>query len=420
MLGGLGKRARSSAPPPFGRTLFFYYAHVFSYDFIFGYAIFPVYFQLQGISPEIIGAILAFWAAGIIVLELPAGLLADIFDRRVLLVLSPLAKSACFLIWIFAGQQVHLYFVGMVFWSLASALRSGAKEALLYEHIEINKQTHRYTTILGRERALQEGATLTGAVLGGLMTSVDLKLAFWISLAPLGFCALAACFVPDPRRSDGAKMHFSLKLAPDLLRFTWTEFFSRREVRHVTLYVALCVSFVGTLEDFNQLFLLAVNAPVWSIGVIIGAIGLVRLILAYHAGWFERFPAFSWLAPLGSGVALFVSGFMPPLFAVLAMATAFALIAPLLVLSASKFQQAIDGASRATTTSVMSALMEALSVVFNLAIAFLFSQLDVLKTYQVGGAYLVLFAVWEMAQKRRAVPLPEAARAAEGTNGASR
>lgn len=58
------------------KTLFFYYLYVFSYDFIFGYAIFPAFFQLQGSSPEMAGTILAFWAACIIVFKVPSGLSA--------------------------------------------------------------------------------------------------------------------------------------------------------------------------------------------------------------------------------------------------------------------------------------------------------------------------------------------------------
>ena len=52
--------------------------------------------------------------------------------------------------------------------------------------------------------------------------------------------------------------------------------------------------------------------------------------------------------------------------------------------------------------------MEFLSLVFNLTIALLFAHLDVVKTYQAAGAYLMLFALWELfrgrAQARQAPP----------------
>ena len=386
---------------PLGRTLAFYYAHVFFYDFIFGYAIFPAYFQLKGASPEMIGALLAVWAACIILFEVPAGLLADIADRRVLLCLAPLVKAVCFVIWVFADGQAIFYFVGIAFWSLASALRSGTKEALLYEHIVVSDQIHRYTSILGRERAFQESATLAGAALGGLIASHNLELAFWVSIVPLVLCAVAAGFVADIRSVRVTSADFSPMRTAGLLKSTLSEYLSKPEVRYVTLYVALCVTFLGTLEDFNQLFLLAIGMPVWSIGLIIAGIGIARLTLAYHASLFERFPATGWLSPFICGGALLITGFLPPVYALAAMVSAFVLVAPLVVLTMSRFQKTLDSASRATTTSVMSAFMEGLSVVFNLGIAFLFSQLSVVKAYQAGGVYLLLFAVWEFSRRGR-------------------
>lgn len=397
---------------PLSRTLFFYFAHVFFYDFIFGYAIFPAYFQLKGASPELIASLLAFWAACIILFEIPAGLLADIADRRRLLCIAPLVKAACFIIWVSANGNVAFYFVGIAFWSLASALRSGTKEALLYEHIRADEQLHRYTAILGRERAFQEGATLLGAALGGLVASRNLELAFWVSIMPLLLSALAASFVADIRSSRDRATDTSASNSAALLRTTLKDYLSKPDVRYLTLYVALCVTFLGTLEDFNQLFLLAIHMPVWSIGLIGSAIGIARLTLAYHASLFERFPATSWLSPLICGSALVVAGVLPPVFALVAMAAAFIFVSPLIVLSMSRFQKTLDNASRATTTSVMSAFMEGLSVVFNLGIAFLFSQLSVVKAYQAGGVYLLLFAFWELS---RHVRIPHARTVAEPT-----
>lgn len=382
------------------KTLRFYYLYVFSYDFIFGYAIFPAFFQLQGSSPEMVGAILAFWAACIIVFEVPSGLLADILNRKVLLVAAPILKGACFLIWIFADGHPWMYFLGMAFWSLASALRSGTKEALLFEHVTANDKTHEYTALIGKERAFQEAATLLGAASGGLLAAQNLELAFWLSLAPLSICALSALPLTDLRRTRKITQRPSFSQAPRLIKTTWTEYVSKPEIGRITLYVALCVTFLSTLEDFNQLFLLAINMPVWSIGLSVALMGLARLLLAYHASWFERFPAFVWAAPLLCGAALFLSGFLSFAYALLAMASAYILTAPLTVLTMSRFQKALDGEGRATATSVLSVFMEALSLVFNIAIVILFSQLSVLKTYQVCGIYLAAFAIWEMTRRR--------------------
>ncbi|KCZ95234.1 major facilitator family transporter [Hyphomonas hirschiana VP5] len=346
-----------------------------------------------------VGAILAFWAACIIAFEIPSGLLADIFDRKALLIAAPLLKGACFVVWVLADGQIWMYFLGMALWSMASALRSGTKEALLFEHVTAHGRAPDYTSILGKERAFQEAATLSGAAAGGLIAAQNLELAFWLSLVPLSLCALSALPLSDLRKERRITQDTSFTRAPELIKTTWSEYMSKPEIRRVTLYVALCVTFLSTLEDFNQLFLLAIEMPVWSIGIAIAGMGLARLMLAYYASWFEHFPAFIWIGPLFCGGALFLSGFLSFAYSLLAMASAYILTAPLMVLTMSRFQKAFDGEGRATATSVLSVSMEALSLVFNIAIAILFSQLNVLKTYQICGAYLVVFALWEMARR---------------------
>ncbi|MFC6198311.1 MFS transporter [Ponticaulis profundi] len=387
----------------FERTLIAYFLHVFCYDFMFGYAIFPAYFQLKGTAPELIGIILALWAAGIILFEIPAGLLSDLVDRRLLLTLAPLLKGTCFVIWILAGTQgvPYLFFVGIIFWSLASALRSGTKEALLYEQVAAADKLHRYSNILSKERALQDGATLSGAAIGGLIAGYNLELAFWVSLLPLAVCAVAALFLVDVRKQKGLSGGGSFSGVPGLIFDTWQEYASKPELRYVTLYVVLGVTFLSTLEDFNQLFLLAIGLPVWSIGVAVAVMGTARTALAYFASHLERLPCIFWLIPLLSGCALAVSGDRSGLVSLLCLSFSYILLAPLFVLTMARFQRALDGGSRATSTSVMSAVIESFSVLFNIVIAVLLSRLTVLEVYQVCGLYLIAFALWELWQKRR-------------------
>ncbi len=385
---------------PFRQTLNIYYLHVFCYDFIFGYAIFPAYFQLQGSSPELIGGILAFWAAGIIVFEIPTGLFSDLIDRRFLLILAPACKAICFLIWIFADGHVGYYFLGMAFWSLASALRTGSKEAWLYEHVSSHGRPGEYTTILGRERGIQDAATLLGAAIGGVFAGLNLQLAFWMSTIPLTVCAVSGGFLKDVRTVRLSTEATPISLVPGLLKSALQDYFSKPQVRYATLYIMLCVTCLSTLEDFNQLFLLAIKMPVWSIGITIAAMGAARALMSFFSGRFERLGWISWVFPALSGGALLASGFFPSAFALVALALAYILIAPLLVLSMSRFQHAIASTSRATSTSLMSMLIESLSVVFNVLIAILFSVLTVIETYQVCGLYLVVFALWDWFQTR--------------------
>ncbi len=112
-----------------GRFLGLYYAYAFLFDVMLAYAVYTALFELHGLSVSEIGLLLAFWSASAIVLEMPSGALSDQFDRRLLLVLAPLAKALTFVCWGLAAGNFWLYGLGFLCWSLGQALQSGSREA---------------------------------------------------------------------------------------------------------------------------------------------------------------------------------------------------------------------------------------------------------------------------------------------------
>ena len=108
---------------PYQASLRDWDAYIFLGELTFAYAIYTAYFSLQGLSAATIGILLAVWSASTVVFELPSGALSDRFNRRTLLILSPLFKGACFIAWVLADGTVWLYGLGFMFWALSYALR---------------------------------------------------------------------------------------------------------------------------------------------------------------------------------------------------------------------------------------------------------------------------------------------------------
>ena len=117
------------------RLLRAYCAYAFLFDFMLCYAVYTALFELKGLSTTQIAALIAFWSATAVLLEVPSGALSDRFDRRWLLFAAPLAKLFTFVCWGIADGNFWLYGLGFLFWSIGSALYSGTGEALLYERL---------------------------------------------------------------------------------------------------------------------------------------------------------------------------------------------------------------------------------------------------------------------------------------------
>lgn len=128
----------------------YYYLSSFFFDFVFAYAIYNVLFNIRGLSVPQISILLAFWALMASLFEIPTGGLADSWSRKKMLVIAPIIKAICFVIWAFAGSNFYIYALGFVFWGLSSSLVSGTTQALLYDELVKFKKRGEYTKILGR------------------------------------------------------------------------------------------------------------------------------------------------------------------------------------------------------------------------------------------------------------------------------
>jgi MFS family permease len=240
-----------------------YYAYVFLFDFMLAYAIYTALFALEGISTAEIGLLLAFWSASAIVLEMPSGALSDHFDRRTLLIAAPLLKALTFVCWGVADGNFWLYGLGFLFWSAGQALQSGTREALLYERMEQAGQADDFDKVLGRDAAAEGLGIGAGALVGGFVAEASLDWAIWLSIVPLLLGSVAALWLSDTRPARHVAQgetpitylsHFANALG---------EFRRHADLRFVVVYMAVGLILFELLEEFDQLYYLAVGVPIW-------------------------------------------------------------------------------------------------------------------------------------------------------------
>lgn len=383
------------APRGIGLRLAAYYTYVFAFDCIFGYAIYTGYLALQGLSPAAIGGLLAIWAAEAVVFEVPSGALADRCDRRVLLILAPLIKAGCFVVWALApAGVVWPYALGFLLWEVGASLQSGTREALFYEHLAAARVTRWYEVLLGREAAWRTAGVVTGCAAGGFIGAVSMPLAFWASLPALVVAAIAAVFLPDIRMCGAQRSAPHLSWAQHI-RGAARAFRGGAQLRFLAIYVALGLAVLGSLEEFDQLFYVAVGLPVWVWGLAIGATGLLHMGASLYAHRLRPWRAVLWALPVAAGCALLAAGALAPApWAVALLIMAYAVVAPAEVLVTARFQRALSGDSRATATSALNVCREGASVVCMIGFGLLADAAGIVSAYQVAGALMLVFAAW--------------------------
>lgn len=384
---------------PLRRFLLLYYAYAFLFDFMLAYAIYTALFELEGLSTGQIGVLLAFWSASAIVLEMPSGALSDHFDRRLMLVLAPLAKVLTFVLWGLGSGNFWIYGLGFLFWSLAQAMQSGSREALLYERLDREGRSAEFSKVLGRDNAAEGIGIGAGTLLGGFVAWYSFDLAVWLSIPPLLAAALIALWLHDARRDAGpssAAPYSAERPATYLSHFLEAigEFRRHAELRFITTYVATGLVVFELLEEFDQLYYLAVALPVWAWGLLAAGVEGFYALASLHAHRLAGRPFLAWALPLAGGLLLVLASLDGSAWYALVLCAAYIVVAPVTVLAEARFHKVMEGGSRATTTSALVMAENVVGVLATLVFGFLAQWVGILPAYGWAGLLMVPFAAW--------------------------
>ncbi len=329
-------------------------------------------------------------------LEVPSGAWADTVSRRGLLILSGLLLAAGFACWTVLPSGAG-FVAGFVLWGVAGALMSGTFEALLYDELSARGAAADYPRVIGYASGTAEVAVLAGILLGT-------PLYHWggypaVGWASVGFALLHTAFaasLPAAPRAASASADLDelaehgaavvvVTAAPDhlparyltMLRSGVREFARVPVVRRGALLASVLYGFTAFDEYFGLLAgesgtatgsvpLLVGLTVVGSVGgtLLAGRTAGIRprtmaVVLAVAAGALAggalicgTFPVASLaLGPGWRGVLGFA-----------AIGVAYGAIHNAIVVAEARLQDSIEGAARATVTSVSALLSEVVAL----------------------------------------------------------
>ncbi|MFC4496366.1 MFS transporter [Streptomyces ovatisporus] len=142
------------------------YAYAFLEDLILLYPVYALLFAEHGLSAGEISSLFIIWSCVTFVLEVPSGMWADLFSRRLLLVLAPLLTGAGFALWTWLPSY-PAFAGGFLLWGAGGSLCSGSLQALVYEELARHEATGSYARIMGRSQALGTTAMMAATALAG-------------------------------------------------------------------------------------------------------------------------------------------------------------------------------------------------------------------------------------------------------------
>lgn len=348
---------------PLQRFSYAWYAHAFLRELVLIYPTSAIMMTGSGVSPLELSTLFMIWGLAALIGEIPSGAIADASSRRNILVGSGLMKGCAFLIWLVFPSYVG-FAAGYVVWGTASAMASGAGEALLFDTLGAQAETRQFAKIYGRGQALGNLGIATALLIGGFAAQPGYEVPLVASaLAPWAAAMVALATMHEPPRSRVSDDSGDAQSFVDTLRAAAIELKRNRAVGFVVVMFGVLATLYGAIEEYISVFLRDEGGlALGSIGAIYAATYLARTVGLEVA---HRIPGL----PVPNAIRLFIAAGV--LLGTTQAGSGAWLALPLAsyacasgiaeVLLQTRLQHGIEGSSRATVTSaagVVEALFE--------------------------------------------------------------
>lgn len=235
--------------------------------------------------------------------EVPTGMLADRYGRRLSIALGSVAVVIAFLAF-GTATAFWLLLASYAFFGLAEAFFSGADSAMLFDSLKAVGRDEDFATWEGRLNALITGAIALLTVIGSVMVrwtplSTPIILSALLSIPAIGL-ALA---LREPPRSDEARRSYLETGREAAARVA-------RSPALMSLMLLMAVTTFAIALMAITLPIIVVDAyhlPVWSVGVFVaGHMAAASLggIVAGRLGRRLTLRRLFWVVPVGSALSL--------------------------------------------------------------------------------------------------------------------
>ncbi len=244
------------------RSLKLLYIAAFLQAFILWYAIEKLFMQGIGFTDALIIVAVIVMTVTTLIVEVPAGLLADRWSRKGVLILSNIALASGTLMASLSASP-PLYILAMVFIGMYSALYSGIYDSIIYDAtIEQDGNSRQYRKRYGLFHVLSGVALIAGSIVGSIVSqTLSLQWAYWVTI-PFGIAScLVLVFFKEPRlHTQGVPLSFLRHVKHTAARIC------QPDVRPAALCSMIVGVIIGLLFNYGQLWYIAVALPLLLYG----------------------------------------------------------------------------------------------------------------------------------------------------------
>ncbi|MCA0970491.1 MFS transporter [Halobacillus litoralis] len=185
------------------RNIYMLYLYIFLAQLFFDRALWVIYLGDKGMTFGEIGLIEALLHLAIVLFEVPTGMIADLYGRKVSLVIGNVFSLLYGLFMLISGtfSMFTLAFLSM---GLMVTFHSGAEQAFAYDTLKKEGREKEYTKVIGSMTALALLSLSLAKFLGGFMAEVSWELVYGSTIFTHVLALVPLFFLKEPEREKTA------------------------------------------------------------------------------------------------------------------------------------------------------------------------------------------------------------------------
>jgi MFS family permease len=217
-------------------------------------------------------------------LEIPSGAFADMVGRKQAMLLGSASFSLAYFIYLNAPGIVPLFpfilfIVARCLTATAITFLSGADSAFLYDSLKEIGLEKNFSRIMGNAQALYQLGIAFAALVGGLLTEVDISTPYVANVCIFLVASLVVLTFKEPRHYETLRLGQYWKHQMESVRFVFTH----PRVRWITFFYGMIhtFTFIGLIL-FIQPYMALVGVPLPFFGFVYCVAVLFSAVIAKY------------------------------------------------------------------------------------------------------------------------------------------
>ena len=245
------------------------YLHTLVRNFNLTHGIWLLFLAYKGFSLFQIGIFETVFHITSLTMEVPTGMIADLFGRKFSRILGILSYIVYLVIMIISSNFVVIV-IGFIFCGLGFTLESGSGEALVYDSLKIMKKEETFMKVNGLKEVIYQIGTALGLLVGGYVAITSFGLTFEIMIGVyLVALIIIALMKETPIEKQEEKTSFKELMYNQYVK-TFRIVFHNKRLLYLIIIGAMMAAPITSIFFYLQNYLYDLEYSTFTIGLLLG------------------------------------------------------------------------------------------------------------------------------------------------------